>query len=137
MSSKFYLGIGLLAALLAGSLWICHSINKMQQPVNDQLNIAIRQAEAGDLSQAVSTLNQAQTHWADHRNALASFSNHTPMDDIDILFAETIRYGRNGQPAEFLAGCEQLTLLLTSIGDDHRLTWWNLLSAGISPTPSP
>ena len=137
MSGKFYVGAGLLLGLLISCLLVGYGIKAIQDPVCQQVSTAIRKAESGDLTDAVETLKSAQHHWEDHRNALASFSNHNPMDDIDTLLAQTSSYGVSGLQEEFLAGCEQLLLLLNSISEDHRLTWWNLLSVGIFPASLP
>ncbi len=134
MHIKFYIGIGLLAALGIGCFFVGQGIRSIQAPTSQQVETAIHQAD-NELQKAVSALENARKIWASHRNTLASFSNHGPMDDIDALFAQTISYGANGLKEEFQAGCEQLTLLLQSIFDDHRLTWWNLLTAGIFPAP--
>lgn len=127
MIFKFYLGICLLVGVLAGCLLIGKSVSNIEDPVARQVNTATQEAETGDLQKAVAALKKAKSLWEDHREALASVSNHAPMDDIDTLITETLSYGAEGLREEFLAGCRQLSLLLKSIVTDHQLTWWNLL----------
>ena len=127
MIFKFYLGICLLLGVLAGCLLIGKSVSNIESPVARQLNTATEEAENGDLQKAVATLQNAKSLWDNHREALASLSDHAPMDDIDTLIAETLSYGKSGLREEFLAGCRQLKILLESIVTDHNLTWWSLL----------
>ena len=127
MNIKFFIGAGLLLALLAGCLWIGKGIESIEDPVSRQVDAAISNADGKNLKKAVAALEKAQSLWQTQKNTLAAFSNHGPMDDIEALLAETASYGANGLLEEFLAGCQQLKLLLRSIRDDHRLTWWNLL----------
>ena len=128
MHIKFYLGLGLLTVALAGCLWIGKGVSNVESTVNHQVTDAQKQGQNGDLSAGVAALKQAKKLWKAHRNGLASISNHGPMDKIDTLIDETLSYGAAGLKEKFLAGCTQLKLLLKSLAEDHRLTWWNLLS---------
>ena len=128
MHIKFYLGLGLLTVALAGCLWIGKGVSNVASPVSRQVTDAQNRGESGDLSAGVAALKQAKKLWESHGKGLAAVSNHDPMDKIDALIDETLSYGASGLKEKFLAGCTQLKLLLKSLAEDHRLTWWNLLS---------
>ena len=60
-----------------------------------------------------------------HRSAV--LADHTPMDEIDGLFAQVQSYARAGNRADFAAGCSRLSKLVEAIGEAHAPGWWNLL----------
>ena len=128
MHIKFYLGLGLLIAALTGCFGIGKAVSNVEMPVSRQVEAAAEQGQNGDLSGGVAALEKAQKLWDRHRKGVAAVSDHNPMDEIDSALAETIRYGVSGLRDAFLAGCERLKLLLSSLTSDHQLTWWNLLA---------
>ena len=124
---RLFLGIGLLLLLLALGIWVAVAMNDLHTPVTDMLETAAQQAMAGDLEQGISLARQAKDHWSYHWRRTASVSDHTPMDEIDGLFAQMDVYAQTGMVTEFAAYCTRLAELIDCISDAHSLTWWNLL----------
>ena len=127
MIYKFFLAMGLLILMLAGCLLVSGRIDSAISAVVQDVDTAIEQAGNGQLEQAAHSLHEARIQWQAQRSMFASVSNHTPMDDIDEVLAETESYGFSFCKDAFLAGCAKLKTLLDSISQDHRLTWWNFL----------
>ena len=127
MKLKFFIGAGLLVGLLCFCVAMGVSIRGMQDPVSREVKRAISQAEEGMLSLAEESIQMAKSKWSACRERLAAFTDHDPIDDIDILLDRlTIRVNR-GTVSDFLADCKELLDQLTSIAQDHTLKWWNLL----------
>lgn len=126
---RFWLGVCLLAVLLALGLWINLKMTNMQQSISQTLEEAAKQTMDGDFSAGISLAKQAKDAWEIHWRGTASVADHAPMDEIDGLFAQLAVYAKAGQSGDFAAVCSRLAQLADAIGEAHSLTWWNLLCA--------
>ena len=127
MQKRFYQGIGLLAILLALSVFVTWGMNRLHTPAEQQLQEASRLALQGDTQQALSLARQAHAHWEDTRTLTAAVADHSPMDDVDVLFSEMEVYAAAEEIPHFAACCLQLSDLLRSMYEAHSFTWWNVL----------
>lgn len=124
--TRFRIGAGILAVLLAASLWVQAAMQRIQEPVADSLERAARSAMDGNWIAAGMHLEEAQTRWEKHRRMTAALSDHTPMEDIDSLLAQLTAYaGSDGET--YAAICRELRCRVEAVADAHRLRWWNLL----------
>lgn len=124
---RFWLGIGLLVGLLALGLWVSTAMNGLHSPISQTLETAAQRCLAGDTEGGVSLSRQAQHSWQTHWRCTASVADHTPMEEIDGLFAQTEAYAKAGQWADFASHCARLAKLVEAVGEAHSLNWWNLL----------
>lgn len=126
MERRFYLGVGILVAVLAfgllGGVWM----DKTNRPVVGYLEAAETAAGAGDTGQALALARQAEDLWKRQWRQVAVVADHTSMDNIDGLFAQMEHYARE-DTAFFGASCAQVRELVMAISDGHRFTWWNVL----------
>jgi len=124
MERRFYLGTGILLAILLLGLLTGWLMQQNQQPVAELLEQA---AQAEDLQSGVQLAQQAKEDWHKRWKAVAAVADHTPMDEIDTLFAEMDVYIREKEDVHFYACCSQLASLLRAVSEAHKLSWWNLL----------
>ena len=124
---RLWLGVGLLAALLALCLWVTESTEEANASISSLLEQAASAASAGELSRGTTLSRQAQTRWERCRSKLACVADHTPIEEADRLFEELSVFGDTDELPHFIACCRQLSRLLQSIGNAHTLTYWNFL----------
>ena len=120
-------GLGILLLFLVLGLWGSYAMSRFHEPVSDTLEQAAQTALAGDLELAVQDAKAAQAKWERRWNQVAVLADHTPMDEIDAMFARLEIYGRSGNVADFAAHCNQLAVLISATAEAHELSWWNLL----------
>ena len=124
---RFLIGVTVLVFLLAISLFVAISAENMYKPVIRLLEEASGIALSGDFAVAKSRAEQAQRLWDKNKNATATVADHTPMEEIDHLFAETKVYATAEEVPHFAACCAQLAAMVRDMRDAHALNLWNLL----------
>jgi hypothetical protein len=124
---QLWFGALLLIVLLLAGFASSVGIRWVQDPISSQLEQAAAAGFSEDWEQAEALFAAAQARWKTYRTLLSSISDHAPMDKIDGLFEELEIYKQARYPVLFSALCKQLSLLTRTIGEAHRLNWWNLL----------
>lgn len=127
MGRRFWLGIGILVLFLVLSLLATYSMTRIHIPAAQLLEQASQSALAGDLPQAVTDAQQAYQIWQNNWKYTASLADHTPMDDVDTLFAEMLVYADSEEIPHFAACCAQLSKMIQSMYTAHLPAWWNFL----------
>lgn len=122
-----WIGLGLLLALLAGSIAVTRAMDRGHDPIARELETASDLALEGDWETAAALARNAKAEWEDKWNFGAAFADHEPMEEIDGLFAQVEVYVRAREEVSFAAVCAELSKRLEAMGDAHGLTWWNLL----------
>ena len=85
---RSFFGFTLLICLLLGSLWLSHSADNQLLPLADQLEQAANAAMEADMVRSISLAQAAYRQWDQLWDPVASYANHTPMDEADQLFAQ-------------------------------------------------
>lgn len=124
---RIWIGIGLLAALLALGIWTSEVMERSQAPGVKDLRRASALALAEDWPRAEALGKRAGDRWKKQRNLTAAIADHKPMDTIDGIFAELEVYAATRDTAAYSASCVHLAQLLESFGNAHSFSWWNLL----------
>ncbi len=124
---RLWLGIGLLGLLLILGLLLQAAVSGIYVPLSNTLEQASEAALEENWQQASLWADNAARQWEKHRRITAAFADHTPMDEVDMLFAEMRVYERERDGAHFAACCNQLAEMARAIADAHSLSWWNLL----------
>ena len=127
MERRFWYGLGILVVLLALGLWTAWGMERMYRPVTESLEQAAQTAMAGDMDGGTALVRQAYAAWVQHRDLTAAVADHTPMEEIDSLFAQIQVYAVSGKNQDFAAYCSRLARLVEAVGEAHGLTWQNLL----------
>lgn len=124
---RIFLGLTLLLALLWSAAVITVQMDRVYDPIVNSLRQAAAAAESNDWRKATSLANQAKSCWETHRHFTASVADHSPMDEIDGLFAELEVFLTQQEMPHFAATCRHLAMLTAAMGDNHAFSWWNLL----------
>ena len=120
---RSWIGFGILLALLALCLAVGCCLDRFQDPLTRQLDQAAAFSREDCWPQARALAEEAQSTWDRCRGAIACVADHTPMEEIDDLFAQLPSYA--GEPAEYAATCAALSRKLRAVADAHRLSLWS------------
>lgn len=127
MQYRMWLGIGLLLLFLVLGLYTSAATERVCSPIAKVLQEACDYAAVGQLDTAAALTMQANKQWKNSWNKLALIADHSPIEQIDGLFAQAAMYARTGALENFSATCAHLSKLVDAISDAHHLTWWNLI----------
>ena len=118
-------GAVLLAAVGLACLWTGAALNRFTEPVCRTLERAQEAALAGDWERAAKNALAAENAWAEKWHGLASAADHTPLEDIDDLFAQLSLCRRMEKKEDFPVLCAQLSRRLQAVSNAHAPDWWN------------
>ncbi len=124
MERRFYLGVGILVLFLVLGLLTGWAVAKSQAPIVEKLEQA---AMGEDFQTGIRLAKEAEAAWQKSWKLVASIADHTPMDEIDQLFAEMEIFAREEEQVHFYACCSQLAVMLRAVSEAHELNWWNVL----------
>lgn len=122
---RIWLGNFLLAVLLIFGLWCANYTERTMAPIAGELEQAAQALRAGQVRGGIERAEQAQGKWEKAWHSTAALSDHTPMDEIDGLFAQLSGY--QTEPAHYAACCDRIAQLIYAMAEAHSPTWWNLL----------
>lgn len=126
---RMWVGIVLLLVLLGGSLAVAWAMVSTHDPVIRALETASRAALAQDWQEAGAHVFTARKQWEQNRKYVASIADHSPMEEIDGLFAELAIFLKTREDVHFAATCAQLCKRLRAMEEAHTVSWQNLLQA--------
>lgn len=124
---RFGIGILILVLLLSGSLLINAALYRVHTSISQDLEQAALSAMLENWESALKLARTATDRWRRYHHFTAAVADHTPMDEVDSLFAQLPVYAQQREDPHFAATCRQLSFLAGSIAESHRLSWWNLL----------
>lgn len=124
---RLWIGIGLLIVLLALTIGISVGMDAIHQPIAEKLEKAGEAALEGTWDKADRLWREAQEEWETHWAISAAVADHSPMDDVDRLYAQLEVFSRERETVHFAATCMELSQLTQAMGDAHSPDWWNLL----------
>ena len=118
-------GAALLIVIGVVCLWTGAALNRFTEPVCQNLERAREAALAEDWDRAAAHALAAETAWEGKWHGLASAADHTPLEDIDDLFAQLSLCRRMEKKEDFPVLCAQLSRRLQAVSRAHALNWWN------------
>lgn len=124
---RLWIGLSILVVLLAGCCLIHTALARIHDPIAADLEQAAEAALMEDWATARDLAQHASIRWEKFHHFTAAFADHTPMDELDGLFAQLKIYAGMRENPHFSATCTHLSFLATAIAESHRLSWWNLL----------
>jgi len=127
MGKPFWAGLLLLGLLIVMALGGSAAMNRIHDPVRQALEQAAAAALDGDMLRGAELEQQAKAQWERSRKLVCAMADHSPMDEIDRLFAQAEVYALAQKQEELADACAQLARLMQSMTDAHSPTWWNLL----------
>ena len=124
---RSWIGLGLLLVLLAVSLLATWAMGQIHEPIAVLLQQAAERTMLGDWDSADRFFQSAREGWDSHAHLRASLADHSPVEEIDALFAQLSVYCAAREEVAFSAGCMELSEKVTAVGEAHGLVWWNIL----------
>lgn len=124
---RLWLGVGILAALLALGIVSTVGMGRVCGPVSQNLASAADCVQEGQWEQAVALSQQARGQWERWRDITASLTDHEPMEEVDSLFAALEIYAGEGDSLRFADCCARLSALTDAIGEAQAIYWWSIL----------
>ena len=125
--ARGWLGVGILALFLALGFVTAKAMDNAHMPTQGLLQQAAEKALNGDFAEATQLGAQAKNRWDRHWNGTAAVGDHSPMDEVDALFAEMEVYAQAEEKPHFAAVCKELSQRIQAFADAHRFRWWNIL----------
>lgn len=125
--ARGWLGVGILALFLALGFVTAKAMDNAHMPTQALLQQAAEKALNGDFEEATQLGAQAKSRWDRHWNGTAAVGDHSPMDEVDALFAEMEVYAQAEEKPHFAAVCKELSQRIQAFADAHRFRWWNIL----------
>ena len=124
---RFWLGIGLLSLILSISLLSAWGMAALCSPIGQKLNAAAQAAQGADWEQALQHSAAARQRWEHQRKAIASFTLHDPLEEVDSLFEALDIFSQQRDATHFAEYCAQIASLTEAIAEAQSLGWWNIL----------
>lgn len=125
--SRELIGFVLLAALLLSGLLSSFAMTRCHSDIARHLDDAAWAALSEDWDAAITQSTAARAQWQAQWKLVAALSDHSPMEEIDVLFRQLSVYAALRESGDFAATCGALSVHVTAMGDAHRLSWWNLM----------
>ena len=124
---QLWTGIGILFLIFILGIYSGIGIENACQPITELLdqagNVVIREnPEASAM-----LIHSANLLWQHSWSKIALVADHTPMDEIDGLFAQTAAYAQAEDWTCVFANCKRLSALIHAIAEAHQLTPWNII----------
>ena len=123
---KLWVGIGILAALLAIAIGGAIVLGHVHGELADRLEQAAEEAPT-DWQGASALAQSVQEDWSRHRHWIAALVDHEPLEEINGLFDQLDLCKREKNPEKFAAVCLQIATICTALEESHMPFWWNLL----------
>lgn len=124
---RFWLGVVLLAALLALGIFESAGIKSLTEPISDKLSQAAGAALEENWTEAQRFSESAKGAWEANWSVLAAMNHHGPMEEIDSQFARAKILLESRSTAEFSACCARIAEMIRALGDAHTVNLRNLL----------
>ena len=122
-----WIGFGILIVFLVLGFVVSAGMDNAHSPTESLLVQAAEQTLSGSFDKAIALGMEAKKQWEDHWNGTATVADHSPMDEVDALFAEMEIYAKTEEKPHFAAVCKELSRRIRSFTDAHRFDWWNVL----------
>ena len=124
---RMYIGVGLLAVILASAIALSAAFPAMHMPLAETVEKAAEAALAGNWNEAQVLVTKARQEWERIRDFSAAVADHEPLEQMEGLLTQLEVFGQRKDALDFAAVCRQLAALAEAMADSQRITWWNLL----------
>ena len=116
-----------LVILLLTGLLVSRYIGQQQERIAKTLEDRAWMALSDQWSDARQAAAEARQQWEESWSLRAAFGDHTPMEEIDELFAQLNISASAGERTGFAQDCVVLASWIRAVGNAHRLSWQNVL----------
>ena len=125
--NKLWIGIGLLALLLIVGIGILWGSSVFFGDFSESVEEAGEMALAGNWFASGQKMKSIQEKWEMYRYFWASFTDHEPVEQVQVLFAQLELYQKQQLQTEFASACRALSHVVQAIQETHGLKWWSVL----------
>ena len=127
MDWRFYLGLSILALFLLLGIFTFWGTEQALQPAADLFSQAAQTALAANLEEGIGLFRQAAGRWTAARAGISTVADHTPLEEIESLLAETEVFAQAGDAEHFAACCARLSRLMEAVSDAHAPAFENII----------
>ena len=120
-------GVALLGVLLLTGLYTSLEMSRSHRDIARQLETGAWFALAEDWENARTAVAAAESGWESRRDLSSLLADHTPMEEIDALFAQAGIHSAARNREAFASVCACLSRKVEAMGEAHRFSWQNLL----------
>lgn len=124
---RCWVGAIFLLVLLLVSLGVSWAMDRIHEPIGEDLNRAAELALLGNWEGSRQLFLQARGRWDEYEHVRACFADHTPVEEVDAGFRALEVYCLARETADFAAHARELARKTAAMGDAHGLSWWNVL----------
>ena len=110
-----YIGVGVLAVLLAACILSTTVISSCTRETADALEHALSAFDEDDFPAAAAQASRAKSEWDQHAKLLSALLSHEELDEIDTAFTALDSYRKTQTADEFRSRCAELSLRLRHI----------------------
>ena len=124
---RLWIGVGLLVGIVLVSLWTTGRMNRIHTAISEDLLASAQAAQMGNWEDADASAKEATQSWQESWHFSAALADHTVLDEIDGMFAQSEIYRKNRSAVDYAATCARLAKRIEALQEGHQLSWWNLL----------
>ena len=125
--ARGWLGAVVLVVFLILGFVVSGAMDNAHNPASDLLRQAADMTLTGNFEEAIPLAMEAKYRWEQAWNGTAVVADHSPMDDVDALFAEMMTFAESGEEPHFASCCRELAQRVEAVAEAHRFSWWNVL----------
>ena len=119
---RLILGLAILAALFAGSIWNARCLEKEINALLADAETAETLAERGEFSDAARALRTSMTRWGTLERRARVFINHAETDSVSDAYFEALDCLLSGD-AGFMGSLERLRFHLSDLCEEEHVSW--------------
>lgn len=127
MKKTYLLPLGMLAVILAFSLWSSYAMEVHTSRWREQLQRSDALAQAEDWPGATQTLVDGYQDWCGHQSFLHILTKHDYVDQAETMYNRAIAFAAAREPGEFRAELANLDAQLELLAEAERLNLRNVL----------
>ena len=124
--ARGYIGAAVLVVFLILGFVVSGAMDNAHTPACNLLTQAADMTLTGKFEEAIPLAMEAKSLWEKSWNGTAVVADHSPMDDVDALFAEMMTFAESGEQPHFASCCRELAQRVEAVSEAHRFSWWNL-----------
>lgn len=121
-----WIGVCILAVILAASIVCVSMLNLCVHRVADRLDEAVSLLDRGETSAALKTAKRAANLWHRYSGFLCSILDHEESDSIAWNFAELSSYAQTCSTEEFRCRCVEASAMIRHMADMELPYYYNI-----------
>ena len=124
---RLWIGIGILVLLLAMGIGLLLGSMVYFEELSRDLEQAGELAMTGNWPAAIKKAEESEARWKIYRRFWASFTDHEPVEEMEVLFSQLKVYQARQLDVDFATVCRHMSQLAKAIDESHGLHWWSIL----------